>query len=148
MERVKGLMLVCYLQATGPEAPGMRGERSSGSAGLSDRESPGSRNTPPAPAEPLAARSRIRAKSPEGLRALDRAAARVQAVSRRGVSGVCRGHGRKELLPVMISSMAPSFPSYTCLLSFTCRRLNSAINSCCCLFDLWEGDWGERTGRD
>ena len=51
---------------------------------------------------------------------------------------------RKELLPVIISSMAPSFPSYTCLLSLTCRLLNSAINSCCCLFDLWEGDWGEK----
>lgn len=43
-----------------------------------------------------------------------------------------------------MSSMAPSFPSYTCLLSFPCRLRSSVISSCCCRFPLCDGDWTEK----
>lgn len=46
----------------------------------------------------------------------------------------------------MMSSMAPSLPSYTCRLSLTCRRRSSAISSCCCRLLLWEGDWEHAQG--
>lgn len=50
-------------------------------------------------------------------------------------------------LPVMMSSIAPSFPSYTCLLSFPWRLRSSVISSCCCRFPLCDGDWERRTDR-
>lgn len=46
----------------------------------------------------------------------------------------------------MMSSMAPSLPSYTCRLSLTCRPRSSAISSCCCRLLLWEGDWEHAQG--
>lgn len=50
-------------------------------------------------------------------------------------------------LPVMMSSIAPSFPSYTCLLSFPWRLRSSVISSCCCRFPRCDGDWERRTDR-
>lgn len=43
--------------------------------------------------------------------------------------------------PVMMSSMVPSFPSYTGRWSLACRRRSSAISSCCCCLFFWAWTW-------
>lgn len=63
---------------------------------------------------------------------------------------VIRDLGRPELLaptlglfrvlsvpPVMMSSIVPSFPSYTGRWSLACRLRSSAISSCCCCLFFW-----------
>lgn len=50
--------------------------------------------------------------------------------------------------PVMMSSMVPSFPSYTGLCSLACFRRSSAISSCCCCLFFWAWTCAQvRAGR-
>lgn len=58
-----------------------------------------------------------------------------------------RLNGERVALPVIISSMVPSFPSYTGLCSLACRLLSSVIRSCCwcCLLLFWTWDWSRQT---
>lgn len=67
---------------------------------------------------------------------------RVVAPRRLGRGGA--GEGQGGTVPVMMSSMVPSLPSYTGRWSLAWRRRSSAISSCCCHLLRCEG--GERGG--